>query len=269
VNARDASPAGEAPRADGAASEVRPASGAVCSGHIFCEDFESLTLGGMPSGAWRTRRAQYGSAAGDVVRVDDKHAFSGKQSVFFGSSAGGPSSTINPTAWKPWAADELYGRIMLYFEDIPGRVAGQPDHAPIVRGSGPVAGGGNAAVHIGANNLPMGRAAPYSLFFGLGCDTARTAQKVEFAKGRWLCYEWLWNRKTNGFASWLDGAALMGLEFTKASAQSGGACWTVPQVTSMDFGWLQNHATTDKLSMWLDAIAISDKRVGCPEGAGR
>jgi hypothetical protein len=225
-----------------------------CSTERLCDDFETQPLGQKPSGAWTVTMA--GSASsGQVVRVDDKHAFSGKQSIFFGTSSGAPYAYISPKSFARWSAQAMFGRMMLYFEDVPGGVP--PAHAPIVRGTGD----DGVAVHFGALNGPPGMTNVYALTFTPDqCDTNR-AGPVALPKNRWFCYEWMWRRDTGEWALWTDG----GVKPVLAFKAPGGACWRVPTIDAMDFGWMQNHEATAKLSMWIDAVALSDSaRLGCP-----
>jgi hypothetical protein len=88
---------------------------------------------------------------------------------------------------------------------------------------------------------------------------------MPFTKNSWVCYEWSWNLKTSAWSAWTDGKLVDGLNFT---AQPNGCYHLPPAITSMAFGWTQSHGAQDKLSMWMDALALSPTRVGCPQGSG-
>jgi hypothetical protein len=239
----------------GATIDAGPVIGSwPCSTEPLCDDFEAQPLGQKPAGAWTVTMA--GSASsGQVVRVDDKHAFSGKQSIFFGTSSGAPYAYISPKPFAKWPSQTMFGRMMLYFEDVPG--GNPPAHAPIVRGTGD----NGVAVHFGARNGPAGMTNVYALTFTPNqCDTNRVGS-IALPKNRWFCYEWMWRRDTGEWALWTDGAVAPVMEFRA----TGGACWRVPTIDAMDFGWMQNHEATQKLSMWMDAVALSGSaRLGCP-----
>jgi len=83
-----------------------------------------------------------------------------------------------------------------------------------------------------------------------------------------MCYEWSWDRPTNGWALWIDGKPNYRLTFTQASSGDSAACWGVTPVAGISLGWMQDHATTSPLAMWIDDVAIAEHRIGCPGGTG-
>jgi hypothetical protein len=245
----DASPAGDA-------APPGPAVGCPADA-IVCDDFESQTAGSRPAGKWRSL-----TSAGGAVVADEKHAFSGKRALLFTAPAARkPEARIQPLGWAPFAKDDLWGRMMLYFEQVPGRAPGTPAHFALVRGEG----AGLVWARIGGSNQDGAAAVWGANYFGNGCDQGRSS-RTQLPKGKWVCYEWHWRRTDNAWAVWVDGAPIRELTFTQGANAS---CWKVPVINTMNFGWIQEHATSSPLALWMDDVALAEKRLGCPPPGGR
>jgi hypothetical protein len=249
-----ASPTGSEPDADrqdaGAARDAREpgggpdapsaAKGPPCpAGLAFCSSFEEHEEGKLPGAPWKL--------ASGRVQVDGKHAFSGKKAVLVTGKGG-----ITPVVGD-WPKDKLYGRMMMYAESLT-----TGGHSILVAASG--AGEANLC----CSRMRFGK-------YGTGywnetslhsCDGARNS-RTAIPRNRWFCYEFMLDSATGGWGVWVDGAPVPELTHTK----TGGGCFTVSPVRSLRIGYEHYHASSGTLALWIDDVALSDRRVGCPASA--
>lgn len=83
-----------------------------------------------------------------------------------------------------------------------------------------------------------------------------------FATGRWVCWELEYRAKDRVLSIWLDGKPVpaMGLpgEGKKATTP-----WVFPKIERISVGYQHAHALPTPLDVWIDDVAVDDRRIGC------
>jgi hypothetical protein len=248
-----------------------------CATALFCDDFESYTVGQAPTGNW-TRQVSSGSTAA----VDMAQARSGTKSVKFVAAAASGSKTayirLASTAMKsifPVTPNVVYGRMMFRLEAAPtgdvhwtflegyGLVPGQSYHA-LYRygGQHPVMNGGTFV----GSQLMANYETPDS-YSGTGpkSDCWAHANKVVIPEGKWSCAEWQFDGPNNTMRFWLDGAPVDTLTVVGAGQGCGTATavWTAPTFERFDLGWESYQQDTAR-TIWIDDVVVSKTKIGCP-----
>jgi hypothetical protein len=212
---------------------------------VFCDDFEGHTAGGPPGGSWKPFLDK------GMLAVDEKKAFSGARSVRF-THQGAPAVAYielrQPVLPRP--DHVMHGRLMYYLTQSP---SGQYTHFEIVRGGGPLAGGGRAQLNTGGENGKVvvnyepGDCTKYS--------------KVVFPEKRWACYQWEFNGPKNEIKLSIDGQPV-----TDVPVAPAGQCWKAPMVMdTVHIGWESYHGN-QPVELWIDDVAVGDQPIPCPTG---
>jgi hypothetical protein len=233
-------------RADGGSVDA-PTDAAGC-GASFCDDFEGFPAGAAPAGDWATHLENNGNLA-----VDETRAFSGSRSVHF-NHQGSMASAMFLELRKPLMAaggPVVHGRLMYWLNKNP---TGMFSHFEIVRGTGPLAGGGTAQLNTGAEN---GKA---FINYEPG-DCSAPAPDVPFPEAKWTCYQFAFDGSKNQITEWVDGKMAVGPTTPR------GTCWKWPTtVDTLHIGWESYH-TPVLIDLWIDDVAVSDRPIPCPTGA--
>jgi hypothetical protein len=219
-----------------------PATPAGCAGK-FCDDFEAFAAGGAPSGGWRT------SLSRGALAVDETKAFSGARSVRF-THQGAPARMFIELRQPvlPMPGNVVYGRLMYYLTKSP---TGTDSHFEIVRGGGPLAGGGRAQLNTGGENGKV------VINYEPG-DCTKYSQ-VPFPEKRWACYQWRFDGARNDIHEWVDGISADDIPVAPA-----GQCWRAPMaVDTLHIGWESYHSE-QPVELWIDDVAVGDQPIPCP-----
>jgi hypothetical protein len=261
------------------------ASGAVANagcpaGTFICEDFERYPSGATNlSPEWTAYSYQ-----GGVVRVDASKPFAGARSLHLNTSAGtrryADIVKINPPT-EPLFSNKHYGRAMVWLTSIPSQA-----HFLINHASGPLAADPSTVAkysyggHLGqleptySQKMPVGGVDHPALRGGgpeLGdpfpapVDCQRTATSEPVPVKRWLCWEWSFDADKSETKLWIDGQAMPQVDL---SAATPGSCKTVqgPKLfNKLVIGW-DVYTSPSELDQeaWIDDVAVSETRVGCP-----
>jgi hypothetical protein len=241
--------AGSAPDA-GAGGSSGPADGPTspggCGPAKYCDDFEGFAPGAAPGGSWKAALQR------GMLAVDESKAWSGARSVRF-THQGAPAQMFIELRQPvlPMAGNIVYGRLMYYLTKSP---TGQYTHFEIVRGGGPLAGGGRAQLNTGAENGKVvvnyepGDCTKYS--------------KVVFPEKKWSCYQFRFDGTKNDMHVWVDGVSADDVPV----APAGGGCWRAPTaVDTLHVGWESYHGT-QPVELWIDDVAVGDQMIPCPAG---
>jgi hypothetical protein len=130
------------------ASAPAPAAADPCATALFCDGFEDDAPGQPPGPPWKAALQDSGA----TVTVDAVHAFGGKQAVH----ASAPRAARKRRAYFvlqrgpafPAAAQEMYGRVMVWLDAAPVAPAGQPAvHWTLFQGEGRAAGDTHNAIY--------------------------------------------------------------------------------------------------------------------------
>jgi hypothetical protein len=226
----------------------------------FCDDFESHTLGQAPPAPWSTLRA------GGEVLIDNKRAFSGKNSIHAFTTT--PSmvqqraylnlqgGSVFETAWPV-----LYGRMMLWLDH------NVDAHWSLVEGQGNVSGKNFVAVTRFGGQYGKLIAQYDNVTGNFRTDCAKRSRTVSLPVKTWICYEWLFDSSKNAMRLWVDGKAMddVSVNGTGESCLSNGTNgnWYLPQYQGIRMGW-QNYQQIGPADVWIDDVAIGTERVGCP-----
>lgn len=244
-----------------------------CATALFCDDFESYS--GKLGGPWTTR------ANSGAVALDTSMHVSGKQSVKFTTQAASSVTAymrFQDTSLLPTSDNVLYGRMLFRLESAPtasvhwtiiqgfGLVPGQTYHAeyryggqmPITQGSTFV--GSQMMANYDTPDWYSDKSTP-------GSDCWHHSNARVIPVGTWTCIEWKFDGANNGMQLWLDGVAADDLTI----AGHGDGCvnaasdftWTAPSFTAIDLGW-ESYQTDDARTAYIDDVALSTTRIGCP-----
>jgi len=249
--------------------------GDPCGTAIFCDDFESYSVGSPPGGMWSVE-----TDAGEAV-VDSTEKVSGEKSVMVSTDAGGGGGAfirLMDASVFPVPGNAYFGRMMFRLESAPTAAV----HWTIIQGGGVVPNathralyryGGQHPVMDGANfvgsQLMANYETPdwYSDMSTPGSDCWQHAGGDVLPTGTFACIEWEFDGPNDTMRFWLDGTAIDSLTVTG----SGDGCvnapadftWSAPEFETLDLGW-EFYQQDEARTAWIDDVVISTTRVGCP-----
>ncbi|HWO13009.1 MAG TPA: hypothetical protein VNN80_26095 [Polyangiaceae bacterium] len=263
---------------DSSTSALQPDDSAVCQSALFCDDFESLTAGVAPSGAWATN-PNNGS-----VTVDTTRAFRGAQSVKASTLSTAETGSTYKQAFMgvtgapvvPVPSQAVYGRMMFYLESAPatsvhwtfadatGTVPGQTYHATYRYGGQlPIQGGSQLMANYDTTDFYQ------TPPVGPNTDCYQHADGKVVPVGQWSCAELFFDGANASMHFWLDGAELTDLAVNRTGegcvADPQDQTWVAPTIERLNVGW-ESYQTDDARSIWIDDVVFSSTRVGCPGG---
>jgi hypothetical protein len=253
------------------------ANGDACARAVFCDDFEDGTASSPPATPWTVQRG--GSA---TAVVDGMHRVSGAQSVKFSVPTGPGKAFIALTNAPvfPAMGNAFFGRVMLWLDAAPtasvhwtiveatGLVPSQTYHAAYrLGGQHPIMSGGSFA----GSQLMANYETPDSYSGnGPGSDCWRHANSIVLPTARWSCVEWSYDGPNNAMTMWVDGMQVVTVSGTGDGCvnQPANYPWTAPTFDTLKLGW-ESYQTDGARTLWLDDVAISTERVGCPSTMGQ
>lgn len=251
------------------ANQPTSPSNACASGtQLVCDDFETDAVGANPNARlWsvHTQNAQ------ESLTVDSTRAYSGKQSLHIHTSNNGYENAVlvNQTLF-PAANNSFFGRFYMWLDQQP------QIHTGLISASGTRPGETTTA-----NYSYGGQFGPFLANYydannpsNVIDDWQHAGTEVNGAwqnttpvpTGRWACIEWQFKGDTNEMHLWVDGQAVASMDILGKSSQSNsGIPWTAPPFTSVSLGYtvIQNTEAFDHFDLWLDAVALDAKRIGC------
>jgi polysaccharide lyase-like protein len=268
--------AASAAQSSAAQSAAAPAAPEGCTPALFCDDFEDDTLGKPPGSPWRDETGPSGAS----VSIDGTRAFSGQKSVHVSAPKGAAYRrgyfAIHQSPVFPAASQEFYGRAMFWLEQAPITPAGQsPVHWTFIQGEGRSANdkfnslyryGGQ---HQGGRGLMANFETTPPTRSDCWQHSASTLPVQE-----WTCMEWHFKVASNEMQLWLNGEELTDLHVAERasgpesgclSTQDLGGQWLAPPAfQSLYLGWERYQVSENDQDLWIDDVAISKSRVGCP-----
>lgn len=248
-----------------------------CATALYCDDFEGYTTGAPPSGKWQSSPS-HGSAV-----VDTGRAKSGKNAVKISADAvSGYRSVMIALAdpsLLPTASGELYGRMMFYLESAPEGTV----HWTFIAGSGPVPGQGYHAIYRYGGQHPITQSGNFvgsqlmanyetpdsyeSPPVGPGSDCWQHSNQDVVPTGRWACAEWRFDTGSNAMELFIDGTEIQSLAVNGVGQgcvhQNASFPWLAPSFERIAIGW-ESYQADEARVMWIDDVALSATRVGCP-----
>ncbi len=248
-----------------------------CAGLALCDDFESDTVGGPPSGSLWTLVGLAGcSGTGNPsapvmypITIDGSQHHGGtKAAKVVGGDSCGPFM-VNTSAFATLSGGEVYGRYWMHLSDT----AMTFDHATFMAlgllrdgGVGLSVGAQDSYIQLasegagGATNTFMwqtddGNVLPEKNSMG-------AAESTYVAATGFTCVEFHTSLSGKAIEVWVNGATVAGL--TSPPVPPAGTQWTPPSPlapTSFGLGWVLFSG--EQLTAWYDDVALSTTRIGC------
>ena len=235
----------------GGATAVGSDGGAAagCGGKSYklCEDFESGTLGGIPTG-WTTLRG-YSPTRGNVGLANDQ-AHSGSMSLKSDSIETGMDrvqkslATLGATATKHW------GRIFYKVGSPPPKPNSGVIHITFLALEGTTE---NRVVDtVVATN------GTHQWLFNIPDDSCCAGSSYDWSfDAAWHCAEWNIDVGAESFSFYSDGKEVPELTFTgKAGAK-------MSDYMSVGLGTIFYQMPPSPVIVWFDDLAIDDNQIGC------
>jgi len=232
-----------------------PAGNGSCNAALFCENFESYPVGGLPAGApWANE-----TGGGATLSIDGTNV-RGTRSLHVRTADGG-HGYIRVNNFSP-PGNSFFGRVQLLVNSFPT----SPDYAHFVLVEATGAGGGLVRP-VGGQYIP-GQGA--TALWGVGNDQGGSGDwtswqpTVPTASARWICYEWQMRAADNNIDVWLDGVAQPALSVSSTNRRDyNGARFSFPTFNTIWFGWWQFQASNTVRDVYLDDLALATTRIGC------
>jgi hypothetical protein len=226
------------------------------AGVMLCEDFESGTL---DRSTWQV--------SGDTPAIDGVQAARGSKALHV-TKTGNGLSYIRETKTFPAPNNTYYGRVFVYFNQLPADPPLSYAHWTFIAASGT---GVSGEIRVsGQLQNKVNR-------FGVGTDNRTTAgtgdwtssdddpagQAAAVPTQQWACIEWMHKGDSNETRFWWDGVEHPSL-YTSSSKHGGNTNpFVLPQFTNVWLGWQEYQTTTQPFELWIDEIAIDKERIGC------
>lgn len=255
--------------------------------HLFFDDFEKHAAGQLPGPPWKEEMYNSGAA----ITIDGIHTYSGQQAMHILTPAGANKRrgyvAIHLKGPLPQLQSGMYGRAMVWLDEI-------PEPPPMVYAAEKPRTPPPALVHWTLLQ-GEGRSADdrYNSIYRLGLEQRSGTQlmanfettppvktncmqqsKRTLPVRRWTCIEWHMEVATNEMEFWIDGRKIT---HVKERAAAAGACaghdlddrWLAPpRFDSLYMGFERYGDTANDQNLWIDDVALSKQRAGCPAKNG-
>jgi hypothetical protein len=244
----DASGSGSVAAGDGGAA----ASGCAGKNYKFCEDFETGTVGALPTG-W-TQFAGYGAASPTDVALASDEFHSGKMSLKSDSMTRGQARAQKSLSSLGATASNHWGRIF-YKVQSPTPKPNTYLHVTFTSLVGP--SGENRIVDtVEATNTNT-----HQWLFNIPSDACCKSTAYNWTyDAAWHCAEWWVDVATDSYRFFSDSVEVTSLAFTGEKNS------TMSDYTAVVVGatWYQgNGAIASPFVIWFDDLAINDTQIGC------
>lgn len=230
-----------------AGSGIGTTMGAGCEGRdlLFCDDFES---GALDASRWSAIDAREGSSG----RVSETHAFEGTHALELDlGTADGARALLSPQGLFPMATNRVYGRFYLYTSPAVDMV-----HSFLLNATGTLDGGrAYYGLHSNQGRLNSRYVAPAITVHG-GLKAIGTHHLPE---DTWVCVELLFDGEANEIQFWFDGVEDPDMRVTSDADPP----WIAPPFTRIEMGFHTFQAAGAPFSVFYDAVAFDDERIGC------
>ena len=236
---------------------------------LFTDDFEHHAAGQLPGAPWKEEMYKSGS----VIRIGSEQAFSGKQAMHVLNPGGTDKRrgyvAIHLAGPLPQLQPAMFGRVMVWLDEAPR--GSPPPQWTLLQGEGRSADDRyNSIYRLGL--LQQG-----GTQFMANFETTPPVRtncmhqsKRTLPQRRWACVEWHMSTATNEMQFWLDGE-----EVTHVTGRvvGGDVCrghdlrdeWLAPpRFDSFYLGAERYGFAENDQHVWLDDVALSTRRVGCP-----
>jgi hypothetical protein len=232
------------------AAAAHPPSSCSRPNTLFCEDFQSVPLGGATSLKWGvdtshgTLNVERGPRGQRVLRVHTERNGRAFLKVEDFSAPG----------------NSFYGRVRLKTDAFPRK----PDwaHYTLIEATGQ---GPEIVRPLGGQYAPTSN----GVFWGVGADGGPTGDWTnwrESAPSRedvWQCVEWRMDASDNRIELWFDGIPQPDLTVSTRNHGGNQVDFLFPQFNTVKFGWQLYQQNEGSYDLWMDDIALATSRIGC------
>ena len=240
----------------GAGGGAPSASGCAGKTYKLCEDFESDTVGAIPTG-WTTFQGYGPSSPTDqAVATDQFH--SGSKALKSISAAKGASRIQKSLATLGATANTHWGRIFYKVQD-PSAV----DNSHVLHTTFVSAMGAGTEDRIVDTVEAQGNHTHQWLFNTPddGCCTS-SAYTWTF-DAAWHCAEWYVDLTTKSFRFFSDSMEVTALKFTNEKPKIASDIPAAYTAIILGATYYQSDTLTGPFTMWIDDLAIDDTQIGC------
>lgn len=243
--------------------------GAEPSGPVFIDDFERHAAGTLPGAPWKSETDQSGA----VIRIDGEQAFSGRQALHVLAPRGATKRrgyvAIHLRDPLPQLQSAMHGRVMVWLDEAPR--GSPPAQWTLLQGEGRSADDRyNSIYRLGLLN--QGGTQLMANFETTPPVSTNCMQQSTqtLPVRRWACVEWHMSVATSEMQFWIDGREIT---HVKGRAVAADACrgqdlegrWLAPpRFDSLYMGLERYGDTVNDQNLWMDDVALSTRRVGCP-----
>lgn len=246
-------------------------SAAVAADPLFVDGFEQHAVGQLPGAPWKEETYQSGA----VIAVDDTRAFGGSRSMRVLTPAGARYRrgyvAIHLGGPLPQLQSGMFGRAMVWLEAAPQPVPGGAVHWTLLQGEGRSADDRyNSIYRLGLEARGgLGLMANFETTPPVTTDCKQRSD-VTLPVRRWACVEWHFEVAGNELEFWIDGERITRVRDRAADAQAckgedlGGTWAAPPKFDSLYLGFERYTDSANDQRLWIDDVALSKARVGCP-----
>lgn len=247
--------------AGGALTGAPPGTGGPslpCDRYAFCEDFESYAPG--PA----TTNARWTMVEGDRLKIDGVRPARGKQALH---ADWGLNATrfhrMRTEAPFPELAKQHYGRVFMYFDNIPDKVEYRHWVTLEYIGNSPVwtrVVAGEGANVTKENEFILDQVEKQSAQGGNDKRADRGRTGLHLGEGEWHCLEWFYDSVSDVYRAWHNGKLVLTWD---SKANNDQPYYDYAEPTYMWFGFLDFHPNQADWDVHLDELVLHHERIGC------
>jgi len=239
----------------------------------FGDDFEAHADGQLPGAPWKEETYKSGA----VIVVDQRHAFSGRQAMHVLTPAGADYRrgyvAIHLHDPLPQLQAGFFGRAMVWLDAAPGT---QEVHWTLLQGEGRSADDRyNSIYRLGLEQRGGTQLmANFETTPPLRTDCRQQSSR-RLPVRRWACVEWQFAVVSNELQFWIDGKPITHVVNRAVAADAcrgsdlAGQWLAPPRFDSLYLGFERYGNTSSDQNLWIDDVALSRQRVGCPAKMNR
>lgn len=247
---------------------------------LFTDDFENHAVGQLPGAPWKEETYKSGA----IITIDTARAFSGQQALHVLTPRGAKYRrgylAIHLGGSLPALQSGMYGRAMVWLDAAPEAIPGAgPVHWTLLQGEGRSADDRyNSIYRLGVEQRDGTQLmANFETTPPVRTDCKQQSKKTLPVR-RWACVEWHMDVAAQEMEFWLDGKPVTRVKQRVAAPD---ACqgndlqgdWRAPpRFDSLYMGFERYADSTNDQDLWIDDVALSKSRIGCParkEGGDR
>jgi hypothetical protein len=249
---------GKAGQGGNAGAPATGGSGGTSSGsctHKLCEDFESGTSGGVPTG-WDLLKG-YGSSTGVGLATDAAHG--GSMSLKSNSSTTGQARVEKSLTGLGATATKHWGRIFYKVQSPAVKPSSGVLHITLTALENP---GTNSSASSNFENRVVDTVedsnGKHQWIYNVPDDSCCTGSTYDWSfDANWHCAEWYVDQSTQSYRFFTDGTEVTQIGFTNNSNAKMMA-WDHIAVGAIFY-----QTPPAAVVIWFDDLAIDDKQIGC------